>query len=75
MKKDNQGNWNFEYDTPESDDSGPEDTIQNSSSNTERPTISAAAQQKAGSTTLNLVSFIDNSITFFLGFTSSKQFA
>jgi len=58
LKKDRHGNWEFEYDTPDSGDSDPENTIQNCRS--DRPTISAAAQPKPESSTLNLVLRVRN---------------
>ncbi|KAI6236674.1 Non-specific serine/threonine protein kinase [Aphelenchoides besseyi] len=57
LKKDKDGNWEFEYDSPDSD-SEPENTIQ--SSHSERPTITAAVQPKAESDTLNLVLRVRN---------------
>ncbi|KAI6189529.1 Non-specific serine/threonine protein kinase [Aphelenchoides bicaudatus] len=58
LKKDKDGNWEFEYDTPESGDSEPENTIQRS----DKPTISAAAQPKADTATLNLVLRVRNQL-------------
>ena len=63
LRKDKAGNWEFEYDSPESSGSGAEDTIQSSSA--ERPNMAAVAQGAAASSssqqaanesdTLNLV--------------------